>query len=29
MEVKDALGEAHGTVVMRPDRMVLVGDEEE
>jgi glutamate 5-kinase len=29
MEVKDALGEAHGNVVMRPDRMVLVGEEEE
>ena len=29
MEVKDALGEAQGNVVMRPDRMVLVGDEEE
>jgi glutamate 5-kinase len=29
MEVKDALGEAHGNVVMRPDRMVLVGDEED
>lgn len=29
MEVKDALGEAQGTVVMRPDRMVLVGDEED
>jgi glutamate 5-kinase len=29
MEVKDALGAAHGNVVMRPDRMVLVGEEEE
>jgi glutamate 5-kinase len=29
MEVKDALGEAQGNVVMRPDRMVLVGDEED
>jgi len=29
MEVKDALGEAAGNVVMRPDRMVLVGDEED
>ena len=28
-EVKDALGEAHGNVVMRPDRMVLVREEEE
>lgn len=29
MEVKDALGAASGNVVMRPDRMVLVGEEEE
>ena len=29
LEVKDALGADHGNVVMRPDRMVLVGDEEE
>jgi len=29
MEVKEALGETQGNVVMRPDRMVLVGDEEE
>jgi glutamate 5-kinase len=29
LEVKDALGEMHSNVVMRPDRMVLVGEEEE
>jgi len=27
LEVKEALGEGHGHVVMRPDRMVLVGEE--
>ncbi|MDH3207272.1 MAG: glutamate 5-kinase [Gemmatimonadota bacterium] len=29
LEVKDALGAALGNVVIRPDRMVLIGDEEE
>jgi glutamate 5-kinase len=29
MEVKDALGGTQGNVVMRPDRMVLVGEEED
>ena len=28
-EVKDALGGTQGNVVMRPDRMVLVGEEED
>ena len=28
-EVKEALGAGHGHVVMRPDRMVLVGEEGE